>query len=152
LKPTTALQFAVTFAGLCLLVPLGEEIVFRGLMQQVFTRNMNAVVGVLLAGATFGAVHLNAHLLISITAFGWFLGYIYHVTGNLTYTIIAHAIFNIVAFAQLALMSETESSALPVYLSDIRIVVAALVVFIFLLFKAREGGPETEPPYQVPAG
>jgi membrane protease YdiL (CAAX protease family) len=148
LKPTNALQFAVTFVGLCLLVPLAEEVVFRGLIQQVFVRNMGAVAAVLLAGATFGAVHLNAHLLISITAFGFFLGYIYHVTGNLAYTIVAHAIFNMVAFAQLALQSEAEVSALPFYLSDIRVVVASLVFFIFLLFKTKEGGPETEPPYE----
>jgi membrane protease YdiL (CAAX protease family) len=147
LRPTNAFQFAVTFVGLCLLVPLAEEIVFRGLIQQVFVRNMGAVAAVLLAGATFGAVHLNAHLLISITAFGFFLGYIYHVTGNLTYSIVAHAIFNMVAFAQLALQTEVEASALPFYLSDIRVVVAALVIFIFLLFKTKEGGPETEPPY-----
>jgi membrane protease YdiL (CAAX protease family) len=148
LKPNTIFQFIVTFAGLCLLVPLAEEVVFRGLIQQVFTRNMSAAIGVLLAGATFGVVHLNAHLLISITVFGCFLGYVYHVTGNLTYTVVAHAIFNTVAFAQLAFQSEAEASALPIYLADVRIVVVALVFFIFLIFKIKEGGPETEPPYQ----
>lgn len=148
LKPTDAAQFAITFVGLCLLVPIAEEIVFRGLIQQVFVRNMGAVAAVLLAGATFGAVHLNAHLLISITVFGFFLGYIYHVTGNLTYTIVAHAIFNIVAFAQLAFQTESQASALPFYLSDVRVVVVAIVFFIFLLFKTKEGGPETEPPYE----
>jgi membrane protease YdiL (CAAX protease family) len=148
LKPTNPSQFAVTFAGLCLLVPLAEEIIFRGLIQQVFARNMHAVLGVfLLAGVTFGAVHFNAHLLISIAAFGCFLGYVYHVTGNLAYTIVAHALFNTVAFAQLAIQSEAEASSLPVYLTDIRIVVASLVIFVFLIFKMKEGGPETEPPY-----
>ncbi len=148
LKPTNAIQFAITFAGLCLLVPLAEEIIFRGIVQQVFTRNMGALLAVILAGATFGAVHLNAHLLISIIVFGIFLGYIYHVTGNLTYTIASHAVFNTVAFAQLAFQSEAEASALPFYVADVRIVVAALVIFIFLLFKMKEGGPETEPPYE----
>ncbi len=147
LKPTNITQFVVTFLGLCLFVPVAEEVIFRGLIQQVFTRNMKPVLAVLLAGATFGAVHLNAHLLISITVFGCFLGYIYYVTGNLTYTIIAHAIFNGVAFAQLAFQSEREASALPVYLTDVRIVVASLVIFIFLLVKIKEGGPETRPPY-----
>ncbi|HXV13101.1 MAG TPA: hypothetical protein VEC56_02750, partial [Candidatus Krumholzibacteria bacterium] len=73
---------------------------------------------------------------------------IYHVTGNLAYTIVAHAIFNSVAFAQLAFQTEEQASQLPVYLSDVRIVVGALVIFIFLLFKTKEGGPETEPPYE----
>jgi membrane protease YdiL (CAAX protease family) len=146
LKPTNAFQFAVTFLGLCVLVPLAEEVIFRGIMQQVFVRNMGAVLAVLLAGATFGAVHLNAHLLISIAVFGIFLGYIYHVTGNLTYTIAAHALFNVVAFAQLAFQSDATS--LPFYVADVRIVVGSLVFFVFLLFKTKEGGPETEPPYE----
>ena len=148
LRPTNAIQFAITFAGLCLLVPVAEEVIFRGIVQQVFKRNMGAVLAVFLAGATFGAVHLNPHLLISITVFGVFLGYIYHVTGNLTYTIISHAVFNMVAFAQLAFQSEVEASALPFYVADVRIVVASIVIFIFLLFKTKEGGPETEPPYE----
>ncbi len=147
LKPTNALEFAVTFAGLCILVPIAEETIFRGIIQQVFVRNMSAWMAVLLAGATFGAIHLNAHLLISIMAFGFFLGFIYHVTGNLSYTIGSHAVFNTVAFAQLTLQSDTDVSALPIYLTDVRIVVVALVLFVFLLFKIKEGGPETEPPY-----
>jgi membrane protease YdiL (CAAX protease family) len=151
LKPESVLDFVITFAGLCVLVPMAEEMVFRGLIQQVFTRNMGALIGVALAGAIFGAVHLNAHLLISVTVFGWFLGYLYQATGNLTYTMAAHAIFNGVALAQLAFAPDTEAGNLPVYLRDTWIVVVALVLFIFLVAKIREGGSETEPPYEIPA-
>jgi membrane protease YdiL (CAAX protease family) len=147
LKPTNAIQFVVTLLGLCVFVPVAEEAVFRGLIQQVFTRNMGPILAIALSGAIFGAVHLNAHLLISITVFGWFLAWIYHATGNLTYTMVAHSIFNAVAFAQLVWIPETSAGDLPIYLQDIRIVVGATVIFIFLLFKMKEGGSETEPPY-----
>ncbi len=147
LRPTSTLQFIVTILGLSVLVPVAEEAIFRGLIQQVFSRNMGPILAIALAGATFGAVHLNAHLLISITVFGWFLGWMYHATGNLLYTIVAHGIFNTVALAQLIWVPESEVSDLPIYLQDVRIVVAATVIFIFLLFKMREGGPEMEPPY-----
>ncbi len=152
LKPEGALQFVVTLAGLCILVPVAEEVVFRGLIQQVFTRNMGPILAVVLAGATFGAVHLNAHLLISITVFGCYLGWVYHVTGNLTYTIISHAVFNTVALVQLTWSRGMAEGGLPIYLQDTRIVVASLVIFVFLLFKMKEGGPETEPPYAIPTG
>jgi membrane protease YdiL (CAAX protease family) len=132
--------------GLCLIVPVAEEIVFRGMIQRIFTRNMGAFVGVLLAGAIFGAVHMNAHLLISITAFGWFLGFVFAVTGNLVYPVVAHAIFNTVALIQLVGDESVERGNLPLYLQDVWIVVVALVLFIFLLAKIREGGSETEPP------
>lgn len=150
LKPTTAVQFAVTLVGLCLLVPVAEEVVFRGLIQQVFTRNTGALAAIGLAGAVFGAVHLNAHLLVSLTVFGWYLGWVYHATGNLTYTIVAHALFNAVALVQLTWSTDAVAGGLPIYLQDTRIVVATLVVFVFLLFKMKEGGSETEPPYTQP--
>jgi hypothetical protein len=110
---------------------------------------MGPIIGVALAGATFGAVHLNAHLLISITAFGWFLGFLYHATGNLTYPIVAHAIFNAVALVQLVTDETVEGGNLPVYLRQEWIVVASLVILVFLVLKIKEGGSETEPPSQA---
>jgi membrane protease YdiL (CAAX protease family) len=145
LKPEGALQFVVTLLGLCFLVPIAEEVVFRGLIQRIFSRNMGPVIGVLLAGAVFGAVHLNAHLLVSITVFGWFLGFLFEATGNLAYPMVAHAIFNGVALMQLVSDESVEGGNLPVYLQDVWIVVAALVIFVFLIAKIRQGGPEPVP-------
>jgi membrane protease YdiL (CAAX protease family) len=150
LKPEGPLEFTVILVGLCMLVPVAEEVVFRGLIQQVFARNLGPLLAVALAGAVFGAVHLNAHLLISITVFGWYLGWVYQATGNLTYTMISHALFNLAALAQLTWSTEVAAGGLPIYLQDVRIVVASLVIFVFLLFKMKEGGPETEPPYHEP--
>jgi membrane protease YdiL (CAAX protease family) len=142
LKPQNTVQLVVTIIGLCLLVPISEEMVFRGMIQRIFSRNMGPVVGVLLAGALFGAVHLNAHLLISITCFGWFLGFLFESTGNLVYSMVAHAIFNAVALIQLTTDASVESGNLPVYLRDVWMVVVALVLFIFLVRKIHEGGSE----------
>jgi membrane protease YdiL (CAAX protease family) len=150
LKPEGPLQFAVMLLGLCMLVPVAEEVVFRGLIQQIFARNLGPLLAVALSGALFGAVHLNAQLLISITVFGWYLGWVYQTTGNLTYTMVSHALFNLTALVQLTWSNDTVEGGLPIYLQDIRIVVAALVILVFLLFKMKEGGPETEPPYTQP--
>jgi membrane protease YdiL (CAAX protease family) len=148
LRPTTGVAFAVTFVGLCLLVPVAEELVFRGYVQQIFTRNMGAVAGFLLAGLVFGAVHLNAHLLVSITFFGVFLSFVFYATANLTYTIIAHSLFNTIALLQLTFMPQTAEEPLPFYLQDVRVLVFALVLLVYLLLKLKQGGPETEPPWE----
>lgn len=147
LKPVDGWTFTVIFAGLCLLVPVAEELVFRGLMQQIFARNMGAVIGFVLAGLVFGAVHLNSHLLISISVFGVFLGFVYYATGNLAYTILGHALFNTIALLQLTFASSAETADLPFYLRDVRIFVVSLVLLVFFLFKLKKGGPEMEPPY-----
>jgi len=148
LRPTTGLSFAIIFVGLCVLVPVAEEMVFRGYVQQIFARNMGPVAGFLLAGLAFGAVHLNAHLLVSISFFGVFLSFVYFATGNLTYTIVAHSLFNTVALLQLTFTPQTPEDALPFYLRDVRVLVFALVLLIYLLLKLKQGGPESEPPWQ----
>ncbi|HEX6791198.1 MAG TPA: CPBP family intramembrane glutamic endopeptidase [Candidatus Krumholzibacteria bacterium] len=146
LRPANTFQFFVLLAGLCVMVPIAEEIVFRGLIQRIFSRNMGGLLAVLLAGALFGAVHMNLHLLVSITAFGWFLGFLFEATGNLVYPIVAHAIFNTAALIELTLDENVEGGNLPVYLQHEWIVITAVVLFVFLLLKIKEGGSESEPP------
>jgi membrane protease YdiL (CAAX protease family) len=148
LRPADAWNFALIFVGLCVLVPIAEELVFRGMIQQIFSRNTGPVVGFLLAGLVFGAIHLNAHLLISICFFGIFLSFVYYATGNLAYTIISHALFNTVALLQLTLTGSAEDADLPFYLRDVRIFVVCAVLLVFFLYKIKQGGPETEPPYE----
>lgn len=148
LRPSGGWSFVVIFAGLCVLVPIAEEMAFRGMIQQIFTRNMGGVAGFVMAGLVFGAVHLNAHLLISICFFGVFLSFIYYATGNLSYTIIAHALFNTTALLQLTFSGTSEAAELPFYLQDVRIFVVSAVLLVFFLFKIKQGGPETEPPYE----
>ena len=148
LKPADGFSFGVIFVGLCLLVPVGEELIFRGLIQQIFTRNMGGVAGFLLAGLVFGAIHLNSHLLISISFFGVFLGFVYYATGNLVYSIIAHGLFNTVALIQLTASGTSDASGLPFYLRDVWIFVMSLVLLVYLLVKIKQGGSEVIPPYE----
>ena len=148
LRPADAWNFSVIFLGLCVLVPVAEEMLFRGMIQQILARNVGAVAGFLLAGLVFGAVHLNAHLLISISFFGVILSFVYFATGNLTYTIVSHAVFNALALLQLTFEGASESAELPFYLRDVRIFVISVVLLVFFLYKIKQGGPETEPPYE----
>ncbi len=148
LRPADWRNFTVIFLGLCVLVPIAEELLFRGMIQQIFTRNLGAVAGFLLAGLVFGAVHLSAHLLVSISFFGVILSFVYFATGNLVYTIISHALFNIIALVQLTFTGASESAELPFYLRDVRIFVISAVLLVFFLYKIKQGGPETEPPYK----
>jgi membrane protease YdiL (CAAX protease family) len=146
LKPASLYEYVVTFAGLCLAVPIAEEIIFRGMFQRVFTRNMGGVFAFVLAGVFFGVVHMDAHLLISISVFGIFLGFLFYATDNLTYPIMAHALFNTVSFIQLASTPEDLLEEPPFYIQDTRILVAAIVMLVFFLVKIKKGGAGTEPP------
>lgn len=142
LKPTGTLAVAVTFVGLCILVPLGEEIIFRGIIQRVFCRNMHVAFAVALAGLVFGVIHLTPQLLLSMVFFGVFLGYIFYVTSNLTYSILAHALLNTTAFVQLVFSTEEQLVAMPMYVRNPLIVGASLVVLALMLAAIKKGGSE----------
>ncbi|MFH1754722.1 MAG: type II CAAX endopeptidase family protein [Candidatus Latescibacterota bacterium] len=141
LKPDGLVAVIVTFLGLCIIVPIAEELVFRGLVQQVFSRNMNGILAFIMAGVFFGVIHLNAHLLISISIYGIFLGFIFYATQNLSYTILSHAAFNTVSFIQLTATQPEQFTEPPFYVKDIRVIVAAIVLLAFFLRKIKKETP-----------
>lgn len=60
LMPPTVL-FAVIALPAMILTPIGEEILFRGFIQQAFTLRWNAFVATLVNGLAFGLIHLHVH-------------------------------------------------------------------------------------------
>lgn len=146
LKPHGFLPLTTTFIGLCVVVPLAEEVIFRGLIQRVFARNMGGVVAFVLSGVFFGAIHLSPHLLLSMVAFGIFLGFLLYATENLTYTIVAHAILNTVALWQLTVASDDDLSLAPFYLQRVGYLALAIALLVFLLWQIKKGASALEAP------
>ncbi|HME57959.1 MAG TPA: CPBP family intramembrane glutamic endopeptidase [Terracidiphilus sp.] len=60
-----AMPLAAAFAAIVLpamiFSPIGEEILFRGLLQQSFVRRWNVAVATVVNGLAFGLVHLHVH-------------------------------------------------------------------------------------------
>jgi membrane protease YdiL (CAAX protease family) len=149
LRPDSLWTGIVTFAGLCIIVPVAEEIVFRGFVQRVFSLNMNGVLAFIIAGVFFGAIHLSPNLLLSMSCFGVFLGFIYYATANLTYTILSHAVLNTVAFLQLTLGAGDDFSVAPFYIQEWwYFPIAAGVVLILLREIKRGAAPGAPAPFQ----
>ncbi len=148
IRPDSVQALILTALGLCVAVPIAEELIFRGYVQQIFERNMGKISGFLLAGAIFGAFHMAKHLLVSVTLFGIFLGFVYMRTRNLVYPIVSHAVFNLVALAQLMTMEPGGESVVPFYLSELWVLGVAIVVLGGTLIKINAEGSDNEPPAQ----
>jgi len=149
LRPDGLWTGIITFAGLCIIVPVAEEVVFRGFVQRVFSLNMNGVLAFFIAGVFFGAIHLSPHLLLSMACFGVFLGFIYYATSNLTYTILSHAVLNTVAFLQLTMETSDDFSVAPFYIQEWwYLPIAAGVVLILLREIKRGATPKAPAPFQ----
>ena len=86
-----------------LLVPIGEEVLFRGILQTAFQKLVRARwgslrhrwVAVVAAGSLFGLMHLNTPQNVpALIALGILLGLLYERSGSLIVPILVHMLFN----------------------------------------------------------
>ena len=105
-KPKGAWHFAGMALGLGVIIPLGEELLFRGVIQSVFHRNMAAAAAIFLSALVFGASHGVLYVIPGVTVLGIILAYVFYRTGGLTYTVIIHSLFNLFSLYRLNGLSE----------------------------------------------
>jgi membrane protease YdiL (CAAX protease family) len=88
LTPATFLLMLVVIA---VIPAVGEELVFRGMIQTEMVRAVrNPHLGIWLTAAFFSAFHMQFFGFVPRLLIGAFLGYLYFWSGNLWYPIIAH--------------------------------------------------------------
>jgi len=83
-------------------VGLGEELLFRGLVQRDLMKALGWKQGILLASVMFAVMHLTWRSipeLFFVFGAGLLLGYIYYRTKNLTAPIVAHGVGNVMLVA-----------------------------------------------------
>ncbi len=105
-KPKGAWNFAAMALGLGIITPLGEELLFRGVIQSIFHRNMAAGAAILLSAFVFAASHGVLYIIPGVTALGIVLAFVFYRTGVLTYAVMIHAIFNLFSLYRLNSLSE----------------------------------------------
>lgn len=80
---------------IALLPALGEEMVFRGVLQPLFIRLVkNAWLGIFIAALLFGIMHLQFYGLIPRVVLGMFLGWFYFYSGSLWIPVLMHFLNN----------------------------------------------------------
>jgi membrane protease YdiL (CAAX protease family) len=91
----TVPQLLIGLLVIALIPAVGEELVFRGIIQQrLLSLTRNVHVAIWLTGLFFSAFHMQFYGLIPRMLLGVLLGYIYVWSGNLWYPIIGHFINN----------------------------------------------------------
>lgn len=91
-----------TFGGMLLnliviaLIPaIGEELTFRGVLQQSLTRRLkNPHVAIILSAAIFSFIHFQFYGFLSRMFLGMLLGYMFYITGSLWTSILMHFLNN----------------------------------------------------------
>ena len=84
--------------GIVILAPLGEELLFRGFLQQFLEEHWQDITrAVLVTSLFFAVIHLNPFWLIQIYLLGVLLGYLAWRTGSIWASFILHAANNLMA-------------------------------------------------------
>lgn len=90
----------IEIALLCALAGIGEELLFRGVIQTLIAGRTSELVGIVIGGVLFGAVHfLTTTYFVLAVVVGCYLGWLYAATDSLAAPIIAHAVYDFVALA-----------------------------------------------------
>lgn len=135
---TTLPELLVGILVFALIPAVGEEIVFRGIVQRnLITWTRNVHVGIWIAAFIFGAIHVQFYGLIPRMVLGALFGYLYVWSGRIMVPIVGHFVNN--GFTVLALYLrenrlmdyDIESvEALPIQVVLFSVVVSAAILYV----------------------
>jgi membrane protease YdiL (CAAX protease family) len=93
---------------------VGEEMLFRGVIQGALSRLLGPAAGVVAASVLFGLLHPVSLSYIAVAALlGAYLGVVWLVSGNLLTVMVAHAVYDFVALAVLLRMRPATDEGKP---------------------------------------
>lgn len=94
----------LTVFSFSIVVPIIEEFLFRGLIQNWLKNVLPRLAAVITTSFLFGAFHFarsqsldNIELILTLSVLGFFLGYVYEKKGSLLAPIALHATFNLIS-------------------------------------------------------
>lgn len=86
---------AFTITSACLLAPLAEELLYRGVLFRAFWNRLAVFPAALLSAAIFAVLHFyNGYGLASVAIFGLSCALLYAATGSLSSSIALHILYN----------------------------------------------------------
>jgi len=98
LKPETIIGGFLLFIAVAVLAPLGEEIIFRGFLQQILEKHWKDTTrAVLFTALIFSIIHMNPYWFIQIYILGVVLGFLAWKTQSIIAPLILHGLNNTVA-------------------------------------------------------
>ncbi len=131
IAPQTILEFMGAFITVCVVAPIVEELLCRGILIKLFER-YGTVVALVSSSLAFAMLHFEARSFIQLIFVGGLFGIFRLYTNSVLITIIMHSFNNLLSLFQLMLLEGNSFSSLTVAL----LLIALLFpVVFFLTFK-----------------
>lgn len=91
-------QFALALLVIAVLPGIGEELLFRGIIQNLFHKTLgNPHLAIWISAFIFGAIHIQFYGMVPRMLLGALFGYLYLYSGNLSIAMFAHFVNNALA-------------------------------------------------------
>ena len=121
---------------IALIPAVGEELTFRGVLQQSLTRRMNPHVAIILSAAIFSFIHFQFYGFLPRMFLGVLMGYMFYITNSLWTSMLMHFVNNgsAVVLYYLANKGVIEDAEHFGETSNVWIIVASAAVTAALIF------------------
>ncbi|MFT7056681.1 MAG: membrane protease YdiL (CAAX protease family) [Roseivirga sp.] len=131
--------FALAFIVVAVIPGIGEELLFRGLLQNSLHRwTRNTHIAIWASAFIFSAIHLQFYGLFPRMALGALFGYLYVWSGNLWYPIIAHIANNGISLTvaylfqlEIIKVDPDDPETMPIEYSIGGLIVCSVLLFLF---------------------
>jgi membrane protease YdiL (CAAX protease family) len=132
-------------AAVVVIAPFAEEILFRGLLLRGFAGVVSLPIAVGCSALFFGASHGSLWLFPPLSLLGFLLGLVVWRTGGLAGAWLGHALFNLVAYADLCLTHDVRGARLEALAVRPWVWIPAMVLLGCGLVRLRRGLPAVTP-------
>ena len=132
LQPENIVGYILLFIAVAVIAPLGEELLFRGFLQQILEKHWRDVTrAILVTSLFFAMIHMNPYWFIQIYILGILLGFLAWKTNSVIPPLILHSINNTMAMV----FSFTEIEKNDVYIFHGHVAPWFLLFALYAIFR-----------------
>jgi membrane protease YdiL (CAAX protease family) len=104
LNSNNYVSFVLLFLTTTFLAPIFEEVIFRGVLLPILSREFGIILGITISAFIFALAHLSIGEMIPLFTLGIGLGTIRLISGRLSSSVIMHSLWNGMTFLNLFLL------------------------------------------------
>lgn len=130
--PRSGWGLPLTVLTVVVVGPLGEEIVFRGLLHRLASEYGGPAKATLLASLVFALFHAEPWLLLGLLGIAVALSFLFEATGSLMVCWVYHAMHNAVALAMMYLAPEAQTAPAAITGTDLLWLAVSLLTWLWV--------------------
>lgn len=134
-------SFLVQIIGIGIIVPIAEELLFRGIIFKRLRESANFMPAALITTVFFTMIHSNLPQMIYTFVLGMFLAYVYEKYGSFKAPAILHICVNIVSLVCTELNVLNLLNAIPMIMAVTVVICAFLCAVMYVLIRKIEEKP-----------